>query len=210
MQPKRNFMTLLQYLLPVLLSCFTGWLTIWLAIKLLFRPNKPITIAGIKIQGFIPANQQMIAQKIGALVSKEFLSFAEIQKKVTDPENLNKLKPEIESHIDDFLRERLKDSFPMISMFVGDKTINQLKTAFLKELESLFPMLMNSYMTRLEKDLDLEKLITEKITGFSIEKAEDILNKSAKKQLMYLHLMGAGIGLIMGLMYIFINMQLNS
>lgn len=203
-------MTLLQYLLPVLLSCFTGWLTIWLAIKLLFRPNKPITIAGIKIQGFIPANQQMIAQKIGALVSKEFLSFAEIQKKVTDPENLNKLKPEIESHIDDFLRERLKDSFPMISMFVGDKTINQLKTAFLKELESLFPMLMNSYMTRLEKDLDLEKLITEKITGFSIEKAEDILNKSAKKQLMYLHLMGAGIGLIMGLMYIFINMQLNS
>ena len=96
---------------------------------MLFRPHKPVAIAGFKIQGVLPANQQLMAEKIGKLVSAEF-SFDALQQKVTDPENFNKLKPEIEKHIDSFLRERLKVTFPMLSMLIGDKTITQLKTAF--------------------------------------------------------------------------------
>ncbi len=203
-------MTWIQYILPVLFTSFTGWVTIWLTIKLLFHPGKPISAAGFKMQGVIPGNQNLIAEKLGKLVSKEFLSFSTLQEKVTDPDNFNKLKPEIEKHIDHFLREKLKDTFPMLSMLIGDKTINQLKTAFLLELESLFPILMKSYMTRLEKNLDLEKLITDKVAGISVEKVEVLLYQSAKKQLTYLKLMGALIGLLLGLIYVFINMQLNS
>ncbi len=203
-------MNWIQYILPVFFTTFTGWITIWLCIKILFRPIKPISVAGLKIQGVIPGRQKIIAEKLGQLVSKEFLSFSGLQEKVTDPENFNKLKPEIEKHIDAFLREKLKDTFPMLSMLIGDKTINQLKTAFLLELESLFPVLMKSYITSLEKDLNLEKLITDKIAGFSAEKAEAMLYKSARKQLIYVQLMGALIGLLLGLIHIFINMQLNS
>ena len=198
----------MQYVFPILLSCFTGWVTTWIAVKLLFHPRKPISLSGFKFQGIIPKNQQAIAQQLGKMISKEFLSFSQLKEKVTDPDNLNKLKPEIENHIDTFLREKLKDTFPMLSMFIGDKTINQLKAAFLLELESLFPILMNSYMARLEKDLDLEKLVTEKVAGFSLIKAEELLNKSAKKMFISLQLMGAVIGLITGLLHVFINMQM--
>ena len=177
-------MALLQYILPLLLSCFTGWFVIWISIKLLFRPLKPITIGSFKIQGILPANQQLIAEKIGRMVSTELFSFDALQQKVTDPENFNKLKPEIEKHIDSFLRVRLKETFPMLSMMIGDKTINQLKTAFLTELETLFPAVMKSYVSNLEKDLDIEKEISEKIAGFSISKTEDLVYKSAKKQLI--------------------------
>ena len=197
----------MQYVLPILLSVFTGWITTWIAIKLLFHPHKPIFLPGFKLQGIIPKNQAAIAQQLGKMVSKEFLSFSELKEKVTDPDNLNKLKPEIENHIDIFLREKLKDTFPMLSMFIGDKTINQLKAAFLLELESLFPILMNSYMTRLEKDVNLEKVVTEKVAGFSLVKAEEMLNKSAKKMFLYFQLMGAVIGLITGLLHVIINMQ---
>ena len=138
-----------NYIIPVLLSTFTGWVTTWIAIKMLFHPRNPVNILGFKLQGIFPKNQQLIAQKLGQVVSKEFLSFAEIEAKVTNPGNLQMLKPEIEKHIDKFLREKLTDLFPMLSMFIGDKTINQLKAAFLMELESLFPILMKSYMTKL-------------------------------------------------------------
>jgi uncharacterized membrane protein YheB (UPF0754 family) len=203
-------MQLIQYILPLLLSCFTGWFVIWVTLKLLFRPHKPITISGFKIQGIIPANQQVIAEKIGRLVSTELFSFAALQEKVTDPENFNKLKPEIETHIDHFLRERLKDTFPMLSMLIGNKTINQLKSAFLLELETLFPVLMKSYITTLEKDIDIEKQVSEKIAGFSISKTEDMIYKSANKQLIKVQLTGAFIGLLTGLVHIFINSQLYS
>jgi uncharacterized membrane protein YheB (UPF0754 family) len=200
----------MQYILPLLLSCFTGWFVIWITIKLLFRPHKPISIAGFKMQGIIPANQQNIAEKIGRLVSTELFSFAALQEKVTDPENFNKLRPEIESHIDSFLRVRLKDTFPMLSMLIGDKTINQLKTAFLLELETLFPVLMKNYITTLEKDIDIEKQVSEKIAGFSISKTEDLIYKSANKQLIKVQLTGTFIGLLTGLIHIFINSQLYS
>ena len=165
-------------------------------------------MAGFKIQGLLPANQQLIAQKIGKLVSTQLFSFDALQQKVTDPENFNKLKPEIETHIDVFLREKLKETFPMLSMLIGDKTINQLKTAFLTELETLFPALMKSYVANLEKELDIEKEVSDKIAGFSISKTEDLIYKSAKKQLIKLQLFGAVIGFVTGLIHIFLNTQL--
>ncbi len=198
----------MQYILPVLLSCFTGWFVIWLTIKILFRPHKPIQFAGIKIRGIIPANQQLVAEKIGRLVSTELFSLDALQQKVTDPENFNKLKPEIETHIDSFLRVRLKETFPMLSMLMGDKTINQLKGAFLTELESLFPVLMKSYITNLQKEFNIEKQVSEKIAGFSISKVEELVSRSAKKQLLKVQLMGAAIGFITGLLHMLLNQQL--
>ena len=198
----------MQYILPLLLSCFTGWFVIWFTLKLLFRPHQPIKIAGFKIQGIIPANQQVIAEKIGKLVSTKLFSFAALQEKVTNPENFNKLKPEIETHIDSFLTVRLKETLPMVSMLIGSKTINQLKSAFLLELEILFPVLMKSYLTTLEKDIDIEQQVTQKIAGFSISKTEDLIYRSANKQIMKIQLFGALIGFITGLIHILINTRL--
>jgi uncharacterized membrane protein YheB (UPF0754 family) len=194
-----------NYIIPVLLSTFTGWVTTWIAIKMLFHPRNPVNILGFKLQGIFPKNQKLIAQKLGQVVSKEFLSFAEIEAKVTNPENLQKLKPEIEAHIDKFLREKLTDLFPMLSMFIGDKTINQLKGAFLLELENLFPILMKSYMTKLEKDLDLEKIVTEKVASFSSEKLEDILNQITKKEFQFLEVIGGVFGFLIGLLQVLIQ-----
>lgn len=198
----------MQYISPLIISSFTGWFVIWFTIKMLFRPYKAVRIAGIKIQGVIPANQQQVAEKIGRLVGTELFSFQVLEQKVTDPENFNKLKPEIETHIDHFLRVRLKETFPMLSMLIGDKTINQMKGAFLSELENLFPVLMKSYITNLQKGFDIEKQVSEKIAGFSVSKTEDLIYNSAKKQLFKVQLTGAIIGFFTGLIHIFINTQL--
>jgi len=198
-----------HYIIPVLLSAFTGWITTWVAIKMLFHPRKPINIFGFKLQGIFPKNQQLIAEKLGQVVSKEFLSFAEIEAKVTNPENIELLKPEIEKHIDTFLREKLKEVFPMLSMLIGEKTIGQLKEAFLTELENLFPILMKSYMTKLEKDLDLEKIVTEKVASFSSEKLEDILNQITKKEFQFLEVIGGVFGLLIGLVQVLLQVLSN-
>lgn len=185
--------------ITILLATFTGWVTTWIAIKMLFHPRKPFRFLGMTIQGIFPKNQLLIAEKLGQVVSKEFLSFDEIEAKVTDPENLQKLRPDIETHIDHFLRNKLKDVFPMLAMMMGEKTINQLKNAFLMELESLFPVLMKSYMNKLEHDLDLEKIVKEKVANFSSEKLEDILNQITKREFKFLELIGGVFGFVIGL-----------
>ena len=192
-------------IITILLSTFTGWVTTWIAIKMLFHPRRPIKILGLIIQGIFPKNQRLIAEKLGQVVGKELLSFDEIEQKVTSPENLKKLRTDIEHHIDHFLRNKLQEVFPMLSMLIGEKTILQLKDAFLLELETLFPVLMKSYMTKLEKDLDLEKIVTEKVAAFSSEKLEDILNQITKKEFKFLEFIGGLFGLLIGIIEVAIG-----
>jgi len=190
------------YISTIILSTFTGWVTTWIAIKMLFHPRKPVKIFGLTIQGIFPKNQRQIAEKLGQVVGKELLSFEEIEQKVTNPDNLQKLRPDIEAHVDNFLRNRLKEIFPMLAMFIGDKTIGQLKDAFLIELENLFPVLMKNYMNKLQHDLDLEKIVTEKVANFSSEKLEDILNQITKKEFKFLELIGGIFGFLIGLIQV--------
>jgi uncharacterized membrane protein YheB (UPF0754 family) len=58
---------------------------------------------------------------------------------------------------------------------------------------------MKGYMAKLEKDLDLEKIVTEKVASFSTQKLEDILNQITKKEFKFLEFVGGFFGFIIGL-----------
>jgi uncharacterized membrane protein YheB (UPF0754 family) len=185
-----------------LLSAFAGWFTNWFAIKMLFHPKEPVKIFGIQFQGIYPSKQEQFGEKLGKLVSEEFLSFGEIEKKIADPENLAKVLPLVDAHIDEFLHHKLSKLFPMISMFIGEKTIGSLKAAFMTELQELFPKLMQQYAGQLQKDLDIERLVAEKIRLFPAEKLEFLLRQSLSRELRYLGLFGAGVGFLIGIIQV--------
>jgi uncharacterized membrane protein YheB (UPF0754 family) len=191
------------------ISAFIGWFTNWIAIKMLFHPKEPKKILFLTFQGVFPKRQRQFAEKLGKLVSTELLSFKEIEEKIVNPENLKKLMPFVENKVDDFLRRKLSDAFPIISMFIGDSTINQLKTIFMAELEIIFPEMIASYMKNLESQLDLEKIVTEKVYGFSSDKMESILNQIMSKEFKFIEIIGAVLGFIIGLLQIGITLLAN-
>ena len=137
-------------------------------------------------QGIFPKRQKQFAEKLGKLVSNELLSFDDIKQKIADPRNINAIMPFLEQKIDFFLKTKISEVFPVISMFIGDNTINQLKGIFMSELQSMFPELINSYMNTLEKQLDLEKIVTDKVSGFSTDKMEAILNQIMSKEFRFI------------------------
>ncbi len=195
-------------LLP-LISAFIGWFTNWIAIKMLFHPREPRNILGMSIQGIFPKRQQQFAEKLGKLVSQELLSFGDISGKLTNPENLNRLTPYVEEHVDHFLRVKLKETMPMISMFIGDKTIAQLKSVFLNELQELFPVIMEKYMGSLKDDLDLERIVVAKVSAFSSDKLEQILYQIMAKEFRFVEIIGGLLGFLIGLVQIAITFLAN-
>ncbi len=194
-------------LIPII-SAFIGWFTNWIAIKMLFHPREPKKILWFTIHGIFPKRQQQFAEKLGKLVSEELLSFKDIEEKITHPDNIGKVMPQIESHIDTFLREKLPQQMPVISMFIGDKTINELKSVFLTELETLFPIIMKNYMYNIENQLDLEKIVIEKVSGFSSDKLEMILQSIMSKEFRFVEIIGGVLGFIIGLLQILITKNL--
>lgn len=164
---------------------------------------------GITLQGIFPKNQMQFAQKLGKLVSGEFLSFADIEKKISEPGNIQKMMPLIETHIDTFLKERLSEQLPMISMFIGEKTIGRLKSTFLEEIERLLPLVMKSYAGQLRSDLDLESIITQKVAEFSSDRLEELLYQIMAKEFRFVEWVGAVIGLLIGLIQVLVTAWVN-
>lgn len=192
------------FLIPVI-SAFIGWFTNWIAIKMLFHPRQPKKILGVTLHGIFPKRQKVFAEKLGRLVSAELLSFEDIQQKITDPQNLEKIMPMIEGHIENFLRVKLSDEMPFLSLFIGNKTINSLKRIFMEELNTLFPQVMKSYSGHLQEELDLEKIVTEKVAAFSSEKLESILFQIMSKEFRFVEITGGVIGFIIGLVQVLIT-----
>lgn len=188
-----------------LISAFIGWFTNYLAIKMMFHPRLPVRFAGITIQGIFPKRQEQFALKLGKLVSDELLSFRDIETRITNPRNLDEVLPVIEGHIDEFLRVKLSKSMPVVSMFIGDKTVNQLKGIFMEELQIILPEVMKSYMDKLRSELDLELIVVEKVKAFSSDKLESILFQIMAREFRFIEIIGGVLGFLIGLLQILIT-----
>ncbi len=148
-------------LIPVI-AAIVGWAGSWISGKVL-------------VQKIVPSRQSQLAAAIGTSVSAAF-SMADIERKINDPENIKKVMPVVEVHIDDFLRNKLKAKMPMIGMLIGDKTINSLKEVFLKEIEEMFPQVMTKFTGNLKNEFDIGTLVTAKINSVSPAQVQKIFS----------------------------------
>jgi uncharacterized membrane protein YheB (UPF0754 family) len=76
----------------------------------------------------------------------------------------------------------------------------------MKELEILFPQLMKSYAKHLEAELDLEHIVTEKVSAFSSDKLESILYQIMSKEFRFVELLGGVIGFTIGIIQVVITL----
>lgn len=192
----------ITWIIIPLISAFIGWFTNWIAIKMLFHPREPKKILGFTFHGIFPKRQQVFAARLGKLVSDELLSFSDISTKITNPSNLKSVMPLIEKHIDRFLREQLPEQMPLISMFIGESTIQELKGVFVRQLEVLFPEIMQSYVHTLKDQLDLEAIVTQKVAGFSSDKMEQILMSIMQKEFRFVEIIGGILGFVIGMLQV--------
>lgn len=189
-----------------IISAFIGWITNWIAIKMLFHPRNPIKILGITVQGIFPKRQQQLAQKLGQLVGHELLSFNDIKEQISNVHQLKKIYPIIEPHIDEFLRTKLKAKMPVIAMFISDKTINMMKGVFMEELQSIIPYMLENYLQSIKNTVDIEQQVIKKVTAFSMDKLEQILYQLMSKEFRFVEIVGAVLGFIIGLAQIGITL----
>lgn len=191
-------------LIPVI-SGFIGWITNWVAIKMLFHPRQPIRLLGIHIQGIFPKRQEQFAAKLGKLVSEELLSFDEIKAVIANPKNQSSIMPLLDQAIDRFLKEKLNTVMPMISMFISDKTIETVKNVLKDELEQMLPKAIDEYVDNIKDKLDLEKIVTEKVRNFSSDKLESILYQVMAKEFRFIEILGGVLGFLIGLLQVAIT-----
>ena len=103
-------MTPLQFLAPPILGAFIGYMTNYVAIKMLFRPLKAWRILGVRVPmtpGVIPAKRNQLARNIGEMVGEHLLTSSDVSKAIAGKKFQQELKDLIESRVETLLTKDL-------------------------------------------------------------------------------------------------------
>lgn len=198
-------MNALLYTLP-LTSAAIGWFTTWIAIKLLFKPRKPINLLFFSYQGIFPKNQALIAEKIGKLVAEELFSIHDIRDKLHSKENIDQIHKAIEGKVVSYLNVELPSKYPIMSLVIGVGTKTKIKDEVMTQVTELAPEMINGLMNNIENKLDIQEVIREKVATFSPDTLEKVLNDILKKEFAFLEIVSMLFGLIIGLIQMIIGL----
>ncbi|MBP6407704.1 MAG: DUF445 family protein [Fusobacteriaceae bacterium] len=185
-------------LFMVIVGTFIGWVTNYIAIKLLFRPYNEINILGFKLQGVIPKRRKELAENIGKTINAELISIKDITNTIDSME----LEIEIDKIVGDIVDKKIKGDFlsknPMLKMFVSDSIIDKIKSYIKSAIEENKGEIVNTIIGKLEKEIDFEDLIIKKINEFSLEDVEKMTINIAKNELKHIEYIGAVLGAFIG------------
>ena len=101
-----------------------------------------------------------------------------------------------------------KEAIPVISMFVGEKIISQLKELFLEELKELFPSIMSQFIGNLSQSGDLKREIVLKLQSVSIAETEIFFLNRFRKQLRKTEVGFAVAGFISGIIQLLLTLMI--
>ena len=196
---------LVKALLLIVIGSMIGWVTNYIAIKMLFRPYKEINLGFFKIQGLIPKRRHEIGITLADTIQNELISLDDITKKL---ENAN-LDVEMERVIDSILEKKLASEittkFPMIAMFLNESALNKIKDAIKGSIMENKDQIIGMLFETLEKNVDFKEIIIEKVDGFSLEELERITFSLAKKELKHIEIIGAILGGLIGVVQFLIT-----
>ncbi|MCG6838519.1 hypothetical protein HMPREF3051_10845 [Fusobacterium sp. HMSC064B11] len=187
-----------QLLVMVLISGAIGWITNWVAIKMLFRPHKEINFGLFKIQGLIPKRKSEIGTGIASIIQNELISVKDVISNIDREEFSKRLNSLIDDVLDKNLKKKVKEKFPLLQMFFTDKIAkdigNTIKEIVMENQEKIFEIFSNYA----EENIDFEVIISDKISNFSLDKLEEIITLLANKELKHIEVIGAILGMLIG------------
>ena len=189
---------LIVYSLIPVACALIGWLTNFIAVKMIFRPRRPVLILGIRIQGLMPRRQTEMARQIGETVETRLLTHADILEALKRPDAQAEMETLITEQVDAFFTEKLGNN-PMVAMFLGGDMGKKVKQALIDQLKETLPRFLDAMMDRAEETLDLKAIVQKKIEDLDLSTLEAIVYNIARKELKMIEILGGVLGFLVGL-----------
>ena len=193
------------YAIPFI-SALIGYVTNYLAIKMLFYPRRPINLVLFKIQGIFPKRKSLLARRMARLVAEELLSMEQLKEEIDRQATQGQIRAAIEEEVEHYLREKLANFNPIVQSLVNDQRIRQLRDKICVEIESFIPRITHQFFQRLDM-VNLENMVFEQVVSFTSDKLEDMMMSVIQKELRFIEMAGAFLGFTIGVIQVLLLWQ---
>ncbi len=159
-------MNYLSFIVPPIVGAAIGYSTNWIAVKMLFRPLKPVKIGKFTMPftpGLIPKSKPRLAKALGEAVSSNLLSNEDLLKSMLSNETINNLNTRIE----EYLKADTSTAKNIISSYASEES-------YMKFVNFSSDKISDLVLEKI-KDKNLGKLISEEIQTVASEKMKGSL-----------------------------------
>ncbi len=190
-----------RYLMLPVVGAAIGWITNYIAIKMLFRPYRPVRILFWTLQGLLPRRRREFAQSIARTVERDLLTAEDITQFIDEVE----WEEEVEWAVAQTVEARLRDSrihrflnTPIVGL-IGQEVVRQVKRIISRAVITKVHEHKAGLVEKFQGSLQLKKVVSERVEGFDMEKLEAVLMALIAKELTYIETVGAVLGFCIGL-----------
>ncbi len=175
-----------QIALLILFATVHGYVGAWLAVRMLFRPRKPLRLFGLTIfpQGMIPRHRDRLATAIGKAVGEELVSHDTIIEQLTGNDFLRrKIRGVVDSYTSDLLSQNYPSIIETLPKNVREPILDAISGLQLRLSEHITEILksdestaaISSFVTRRVDDV-MGKRVSEVIDDETFEKITSFLD----------------------------------
>jgi uncharacterized membrane protein YheB (UPF0754 family) len=195
-------LTLTAWIALPLLGGVIGYITNRIAVKMIFRPLRPVNVLGFRIQGLMPRRQQEIAARVGEVVGSHLVSHEDLMSGLQ--------KVDLQHILSDLLNEALGpqlkqfQAIPFVDAYLTDDRIAQMRESLVASILTHKQQGFDTLEEALEAGLDVPALVTEKVASFPIEKLEAMVLQVAAQELRAIEILGGVLGLLIGLVQVLV------
>lgn len=184
-----------------IIAALIGYITNYIAVRMLFRPHKPSRFLGITFQGLVPRRQKEIAKSLGSMIERDLFSQEDIHAALSGSETADEAAAFLSEQVDIFA-QKVGSQNPMVGMFLQGPLLEQIKQMLSSQMSERFPEFMERIVTRVEHRLDVSEIVTKKIEGFDLSKLEALIYEVSSRELKTIEVLGGVLGFLVGLVQV--------
>jgi len=189
------------WILPVA-GLIVGYATNWLALKLIFSPQKPIRIGKFVIQGLFIKRQKEVAVEYAKIISIRILTAENVYDNILYGKASDRLSEIVQFHIQKIV-DQVGDNYGNVMEVMSKKRIDVIRNIVAFHFDYDFPIIIRKIYDYTEEALDIENTLRDKMSGLAPDEFQSFLRPVFQEDELKLILVGAFLGFVAGLVQLY-------
>ncbi|MFD9892189.1 DUF445 domain-containing protein [Amycolatopsis sp. NPDC059027] len=187
-----------QPLIMPLFGFVTGFVTDWLALKMIFYPREPRGFGFFRWQGMFQKRRRQVAADYGALIADEVLTVRNVMEAVLAGPKSDRLFAMITREVQRTIDTQTSIAKPLVALTVGGRQYQEMKRAAAAKAIAYLPETVKHVESYATGALDVRNTIVEKMQQLTPIEFEGILRPAFRQDEWKLIAVGAIIGGLVG------------
>jgi uncharacterized membrane protein YheB (UPF0754 family) len=181
-----------------------GYLTNWIALKIIFEPKHPVKFLGITFQGMFLKRQKEVSRVYADIIESKLMTSKNIMEIALHGSGSGQLLELIEMHVNDAIERYVAMAQPYFGLGVGSERYFQMKQLAVKRIfEDSEKYLAYAYEYT-NKALRIGDDLCERMQALSPEEFEGVLRPAYEADEWKLIVTGALLGMVAGFIQLYL------